>query len=159
MEKDTFYAGVNLQKLHDIITSDSDDASKAGYANFIDSCTEKMKLYRECMKYMTRKKVNNPEVNNPEFRQTYSLANDMYEAYKTIRVAAIKAEKMYNDIVKPEELAEEEEMQAEKDALNKQFEEIMANIERPDELDTIRHVLNLAKQVNKGNASHYAKQE
>ena len=50
-------------------------------------------------------------------------------------------------------------MQAEKDALNKQFEEIMANIERPDELDTIRHVLNLAKQVNKGNASHYAKQE
>lgn len=151
MEKDTFYAGVNLQKLHDIITSDSD------YANFIDSCTEKMKLYRECMKYMTRKKVNNPEVNNPEFRQTYSLANDMYEAYKTLRVAAIKAEKMYNDIVKPEELAEE--MQAEKDALNKQFEEIMANIERPDELDTIRHVLNLAKQVNKGNASHYAKQE
>lgn len=152
MEKDTFYAGVNLQKLHDIITSDSDDASKAGYVNFIDSCTEKMKLYRECMKYMTRKKVN-----NPEFRQTYSLANDMYEAYKTLREAAIKAEKMYNNIVKPEELAEE--MQAEKDALNKQFEEIMANIERPDELDTIRYVLNLAKQVNKGNASHYAKQE
>lgn len=157
MEKGTFYAGVNLQKLHDIITSDSDDASKAGYVNFIDNCTEKMKLYQECMKYMTRKKVNNPEVNNPEFRQTYSLANDMYEAYKTLREAAIKAEKMYNGIVKPEELAEE--MQAEKDALNKQFEEIMANIERPDELDTIRYVLNLAKQVNKGNASHYAKQE
>lgn len=151
MEKDIFYAGVNLQELHNIITSDADDdAAEAGYTNFINNCAEKMTLYRECMKHMARKKEASNEAYTPEFRQTYSIANEMYEAYKTLREAAIKAEKMYMGIVKPEEIAKE--MQAKKDALSKQFEQIMANIERPDELDTIRYVLSLAKQINKGNA-------